>query len=161
MLRWLPWSGKRELGTDYSVSDYITSVRIKPGSQLVNKRLEETFLFNNPEISILKLIRDNRIHNSPGKYITLKENDQLLLMCNILSLSKLNDSQNLGLNEQIFWKGTDHHSTGEDNVTKLEERVFVELLMLPGAALLGKTLGNLRGICSRILYPWPLRSVRP
>ncbi|HCO82235.1 MAG TPA: SLC13 family permease, partial [Arenibacter sp.] len=153
MLRWLPWSGKRELGTDYSVSDYITSVRIKPGSQLVNKRLEETFLFNNPEISILKLIRDNRIHNSPGKYITLKENDQLLLMCNILSLSKLNDSQNLGLNEQIFWKGTDHHSTGEDNVTKLEERVFVELLMLPGAALLGKTLGNLRGYMQQDIIP--------
>ncbi len=153
MLRWLPWSGKRELGTDYSVSDYITSVRIKPGSQLVNKRLEETFLFNNPEISILKLIRDNRIHNSPGKYITLKENDQLLLMCNILSLSKLNDSQNLGLNEQIFWKGTDHHSTGEDNVAKLEERVFVELLMLPGAALLGKTLGNLRGYMQQDIIP--------
>ena len=53
-LRWLPWSGKRELGNDYSVADYITNVRIKSGSQLVNKRLEDTFLFNNPEISILK-----------------------------------------------------------------------------------------------------------
>ncbi len=153
MLGWLPWSGKRELGNDYSVADYITSVRIKSGSQLVNKRLEETFLFNNPEISILKLIRDNRIHNSPGKYITLKENDQLLLMCNIMSLSKLSDSQNLGLNEQNNWMGVDHGITGEEMVPKLEERVFVELLMLPGAALLGKTLGNLRGYMQQDIVP--------
>ncbi|MCK0136233.1 SLC13 family permease [Arenibacter sp. S6351L] len=153
MLKWLPWGGKKELGNDYSVTDYITSVRIKSGSQLVNKRLEETFLYNNPEISILKLIRDNRIHNSPGKYITLKENDQLLLMCNILNLTKLNDSQNLGLNEQIYWMGADHQSTGEDKVPKLEERVFVELLMLPGAALLGKTLGNLRGYMQQDIVP--------
>ena len=107
---------------------------------MVNKRLEETFLYNNPEISILKLLRDNRIHNSPGKYVTLKENDELLLMCNILSLSKLSDSQNLGLNEQNNWMAVDHGATGEKMVPKLEERVFVELLMLPGAALLGKTL---------------------
>ncbi|MEQ8216749.1 MAG: SLC13 family permease [Arenibacter sp.] len=152
-LRWLPWSGKRELGNDYSVADYITNVRIKSGSQLVNKRLEETFLFNNPEISILKLIRDNRIHNSPGKYITLKENDELLLMCNILSLSKLNDAQNLELNQPNYWMGAEHHSSEEEKVPKLEERVFVELLMLPGAALLGKTLGNLRGYMQQDIVP--------
>ena len=152
-LRWLPWSGKRELGNDYSVADYITNVRIKSGSQLVNKRLEDTFLFNNPEISILKLIRDNRIHNSPGKYITLKENDELLLMCNILNLSKLNDAQNLELNQPNYWMGAEHHSSEEEKVPKLEERVFVELLMLPGAALLGKTLGNLRGYMQQDIVP--------
>jgi len=160
MLRWLPWGGKRELGNDYGVSDYITNVRIKSGSQLINKRLEETFLYNNPEISILKLIRDNRIHNSPGKYITLKENDQLLLMCNILSLTKLKDSQNLQLNEQNYWMGADQHSTAEDQVPKLEERVFVELLMLPGAALLGKTLGNLRGYMQQDIVPVAIKKRR-
>ncbi|MCM4154067.1 SLC13 family permease [Arenibacter sp. N53] len=152
-LGWLPWSKNKDLGDDYSVGNYITNIRIKGESELVNKKLEDTFLFSNPEISILKLTRGNRIHNSPGKYVTLKENDELLLMCDIENLSKLKDSQNLGINEQNYWMKTGNTGDQERKIHKLEERVFVELLMLPGAALLGKTLGNLRGYMQQDILP--------
>lgn len=152
-IRWLPWSKGENLNEDYSIGNYITSVRIKGESQLVDKRIENTFLYNNPEISLLQLVRNNRIHNSPGKYISLKENDELLLMCDINSLAKLNESQNLGVNEQHHWMIPEEQAEGKENVPKLEERVFVELLMLPGAALLGKTLGNLRGYMQQDVLP--------
>lgn len=152
-IRWLPWSKGENLNEDYSIGNYITSVRIKGESQLVDKRIENTFLYYNPEISLLQLVRNNRIHNSPGKYISLKENDELLLMCDINSLAKLNESQNLGVNEQHHWMIPEEQAEGKENVPKLEERVFVELLMLPGAALLGKTLGNLRGYMQQDVLP--------
>jgi di/tricarboxylate transporter len=152
-LRWLPWSKSQDLGDDYSVGNYITNIRIKGESQLVNKKIEDTFLYSNPEISILKLTRGNRIHNSPGKYVTLKENDELLLMCDIENLTKLKVSQNLGINEHNYWMAKENQEEQEKDVSKLEERVFVELLMLPGAALVGKTLGNLRGFMQQDVIP--------
>ncbi|MDX1364080.1 MAG: SLC13 family permease [Arenibacter latericius] len=157
ILRWLPWSKNRDLNEDYSLENYITSVRIKSESQLVDKRIENTFLYNNPEISVLQLVRDNRVHNAPGKYISLKENDELLLMCDINTLSKLNESQGLGVNEQHHWMIPDNQSEEGEKDAKLDERVFVELLMLPGSALLGKTLGNLRGYMQQDVLPLAIK----
>ena len=145
-LRWLPWGKTQNIKEDYDIKNYITSILIKEGSQLVGKKIEETFLFNHSEISLLKLTRNNRVHNSPGKYITLKTNDELLVMCDLKNLSRLNESENLGINENQYWD-REKDDTKEDPTSKpseLDERIFVELLMLPGASLLGKTLGNLR-----------------
>jgi di/tricarboxylate transporter len=41
----------------------------------------------------------------------------------------------------------------EDKPADLDERIFAELLMLPGALLLGKTLGNLRGYMLQDVIP--------
>ncbi len=145
-LRWLPWGKTQNIKEDYDIKNYITSILIKEGSKLVGKKIEETFLFNHSEISLLKLTRNNRVHNSPGKYITLKTNDELLVMCDLKNLSRLNESENLGINENQYWD-REKDDTKEDPTSKpseLDERIFVELLMLPGASLLGKTLGNLR-----------------
>ena len=145
-LRWLPWGKNKNLREDYDISNYITNILIKEGSQLEGKKIEETFLYDHPEIALLKLTRDNRVHNSPGKYITLKKNDELLVMCDLQNLSRLHKSENLGINENEYWYGKIKEKNDKDNpkLSELDERVFVELLMLPGASLLGKTLGNLR-----------------
>ncbi len=157
-LRWLPWDKDLNLNEEYSIGEYITSVRINSESNLVDKKIEDTFLYDNPEISLLQLIRDNRMHNAPGKYITLKANDELLLMCDINNLSKLNESQHLGINEDPHWMPSEEPKQEEDDETpQLDERIFVELLMLPGAALLGKTLGNLRGFMQQDVLPIAIR----
>jgi len=51
----------------------------------VNKKLEDRLFYSaNPEISILKLTRGNRIHIPSEKYVhTLKENDELPVKCDI------------------------------------------------------------------------------
>ncbi|MDX1327074.1 MAG: SLC13 family permease, partial [Arenibacter sp.] len=157
-LRWLPWDKDLNLNEEYSIGEYITSVRINSESNLVDKKIEDTFLYDNPEISLLQLIRENRMHNAPGKYVTLKANDELLLMCDINNLSKLNESQHLGINEDPHWMPSEEPKQEEDDETpQLDERIFVELLMLPGAALLGKTLGNLRGFMQQDVLPIAIR----
>jgi len=98
----------------------------------------------------LKLTRRYQEHRSPGRYITLKADDELLLMCDLENLARLNESENLNLSEERYLKASASHKDGEDeadeksDTSAMEERVFVELLMLPGAVLLGKTLGDLR-----------------
>ncbi|MBM1105887.1 SLC13 family permease [Aurantibacter crassamenti] len=145
-LRWLPWGKGQNLGEDYDLNNFITTIRLNKDSQLVGKQIENTFLFENTEISLLKLTRNNREHNSPGKYITLKIDDELLIMCNIKNLARLNESENLSINEDKYLSEFTLQTEKDTNLesNELEERIFVELLMLPGAVLLGRTLGNLR-----------------
>lgn len=145
-LHWLPWSKGKKIDEDYNLNNYITTVRINPESRLTGKKIKDTFLYQNPEISLLKLTRNHKEHNSPGRYITLRAEDVLLLICNLENLARLKESENLGINEENNFLGPatgDTQETGHDS-NEWNERVFVQLLMLPGAPLLGKTLGTIR-----------------
>lgn len=143
-LRWLPWDDTKNINADYKIEDYITKVVINEDSQLVGKKIQESFLFENPNVSILQIVRDNRIHNSPGRYVTFRKGDQLLLMCDIENLAKIKESDDLTVHDENK-ESDENNAIKETKVTnELDESVFVELLMLPGAPLLGKTLGNLR-----------------
>jgi len=162
-LKWLPSGKNQDLKDDYDIGNYTTQIRINADSKLVGQKIEETFLYGNPDISLLKLTRHYQEHKSPGKYITLKADDELLLMCDIENLARLNESENLNISEEKYLKAP---ASGEDKADEksdtsgIEERVFVELLMLPGAVLLGKTLGNLRNFMLRDVIPLAIKKRR-
>lgn len=156
-LRWLPWDNAKNLGKDYNIDNYLTKVNINADSKLIGRKIQESFLFENPEVSLLQLIRNNRIHNSPGKYITLKENDQLLLLCNLENLALLKTSQNLSVNEDIHLDKQQEADKKEDEGTKFDENIFVELLMLPGATLLGMNMARLRSFMLQDAIPLAIK----
>ncbi|MCZ4320038.1 SLC13 family permease [Aequorivita viscosa] len=144
--RWLPKDSKENLRDAYNLENFVTTVVINKNSNLIDKRIEDTFLFNNSEISILKLTRNKQITNAPGKYITLKEKDKLLLMCDIENLSKLNDAEGLSVhkNQDAFKKPKPEVDNEEETQKKPDDYGFVELLILPGSILIGKSLKQLR-----------------
>ena len=98
--RWLPNDSRENLEDAYDLENYVTTVVINKGSNLIDKNIEDTFLYTNPEISILKLTRNNQITNAPGRYITLKENDKLVLMCDLENLAKLNEAEGLSVHKK-------------------------------------------------------------
>ncbi|CAM3575041.1 SLC13 family permease [Zobellia roscoffensis] len=155
-LRWLPWGKGKNLDDDYHLNNYVTNVHINADSQLVGKTIQESFLFENPDVSLLKLTRKNRVHNSPGKYITFKADDELLLLCDLENLSRINESENLSLNQEQYYapiQDTELNDETNTNEDELDQRVFAELLMLPGAQFLGKTLGQLRSLMMQDMVP--------
>src|SRR5690554_3147718 len=159
-LRWLPWGKKQNINKDYKIDNYITKVKVTPKSKLIGKNIYNSFLHNNPEVILLKLIRNNYTYNSPGKYITLKANDQLILMCDLENLSRINKSANMNIYDKEnlnIQNNEPSELTEAGEEMDLEERVFVELLMLPGATLLGKTLGNLRYFMMPDIIPIAIR----
>ncbi|MEH6679938.1 MAG: SLC13 family permease [Sediminicola sp.] len=143
-IQWLPWGKNHTIKEDYGLDNFITTVKINNGSNLVGKTIEETFLHDNADISLLKLTRNNRMHNAPGKYITLREDDTLLLMCDLKNLTKLNQSENLTIYEGETFPPEQGTEEKENQESRLNKRTFIELLVLPGSSLLGKTLGMLR-----------------
>ncbi|MCG9791179.1 SLC13 family permease [Flavobacterium algicola] len=161
-LRWLPWDKQQTLSKGYNIDNYLTKVRINPESQIVGKKIQDSFLFENPDLTLLQLTRNNNIQKSPGKYITLKEGDELLLLCNIESLTYIKAAENLKIYEEnnLDSKELNEEAFIEANITEVEEvdeRVFVELLMLPGASLLGESLGSLRTFMTQDVIPLAIK----
>ncbi|MEH6763133.1 MAG: SLC13 family permease [Aequorivita antarctica] len=145
--RWLPNDSKEDLQDAYDLDNYVTTVVINKGSNLIDKNIEDTFLYNNPEISILKLTRNKQITNAPGRYITLKANDKLLLMCDLENLTKINEAEGLSVHktqENDKKKIAEKFEEENGNAKKQDDLGFVELLILPGSILIGKTLKQLR-----------------
>ncbi|HPE83283.1 MAG TPA: sodium:proton antiporter [Aequorivita sp.] len=145
--RWLPKHSEENLHDAYDLENYVTTAVISKDSNLIDKNIEDTFLYTNPGISILKLTRNKQITNAPGRYITLKANDKLVLMCDIESLARLNDADGLSVHktQEINKKRQAIENDEENkNVKKQDDLGFVELLILPGSILIGKNLKQLR-----------------
>jgi uncharacterized protein with PhoU and TrkA domain len=90
--RFLPNSKKNQISEDYNLDEFITKVIITKSSDVIGKSIGETFLHNNEDLEVLKLKRDGIINDHPGQFTSLKENDQLLLRCNMENLIKLRDT---------------------------------------------------------------------
>ncbi|CAM3416104.1 SLC13 family permease [Aequorivita lipolytica] len=140
--RWLPKDSKENLRDAYDLENYITTVVINNDSDLIDKKIEDTYLFTNSEISILKLTRNKQITNAPGRYITLKAKDKLVLMCDLENLTRLNEAKDLSVHKTK--ENTKKKESEEEDIKKQEDLGFVELLILPGSILVGKTLKQLR-----------------
>lgn len=143
--RFLPKDSQESLPDAYELENFVTTVVIKKDSKLIDKKIEDTFLYTNPEISILKLTRNKQITNAPGKYITLKANDRLVLMCGLENLNEINEAEGLSIHKKRESKSkTNNESEESATKSKSEEFGLVELLILPGSILIGKTLKQLR-----------------
>ncbi len=161
--RWLPNDSKENLQDAYDLDNYVTTVVITKDSNLIDKNIEDTFLYTNPEISILKLTRNKQITNAPGRYIKLKANDKLVLMCNIENLAKLNDAQDLSVHktkEKNKKRQIIENEEDGKNPKKPDDLGFVELLILPGSILIGKTLKQLRKQTFQSALPIAIRKRR-
>lgn len=145
--RWLPKDPQQNLEEAYELEKFITVVVINKNSNLIDKKIQNTFFYKNSEISILKLIRLGQTTNEPGKYITLKEKDKLLVMCDVETLAKLNTDKGISVHkdqETILSEEKNGDGNEQGKLKKLKGFGFVELLILPGSILIGKTLKQLR-----------------
>ncbi|WP_290626478.1 SLC13 family permease, partial [Altibacter sp.] len=144
--RWLPKDSEDSIEDRYGLQNFVTTAVINKDSSLIDKKIGDTFLFNNKDVSLLKLTRDGQITNAPGQYITLKEGDALLLMCDLENLSRLNDAEGLTIHEDTL----SHNQVPESESDMQESKkihsgnALIELLILPGSNLIGKTLTQIR-----------------
>ncbi len=145
--RWLPKQGQEDLQEEYELEKFVTTVVIEETSSFVGKRIEDTPFYSNPEVSILKLSRNKQVTNAPGKYITLKAKDKLVLMCDVETLAQLNLDEGVSIrkeNKPEDVAEVDPNVEAGEKPKKPEDFGFVELLILPGSPLIGKTLKQLR-----------------
>lgn len=161
--RFLPKENPDQLEKSYKLDELLTTVEIGEESALVGKRIEKTFLYDNPDLSVIKLIRGEVVINAPGRYVSLRPGDKLVVMCDFESLLRLSEEEDFIINEhkssaseeknkkkevldidQPVTKIQKEKSKKGDKKEEREKPIYAELLMLPGSSLLGKTLKDLR-----------------
>ncbi|WP_194852580.1 SLC13 family permease [Nonlabens antarcticus] len=156
--RWLPKDKNQGVADGYGIQEFIFTLTVTDTSDLIGQRLSETLLEDNPELSILKLIRNRNVINAPGKYIDLKAGDHIVIMGSVDDLAKfleaddfiLHDDRNRASEEL---KEANEVESNSDEEKELSPMRYIELLILPGSNLIGQTLRRLRKTLLQGAYP--------
>ena len=138
----LPTGNSDDLDVLDKNNRYLTTVQIKEDSELIDKTLEETVLFKDDKIKILKLIRGYKTTKSPGKYIKIKPNDVFVISGDAKSLFDLKNSEHYLVNhthEEIENETILNEKQKEVDYTKI-----VDLVVLPGSTLINKRFSDIK-----------------
>ena len=158
--RFLPKDSTKNLSEQYDVDKYVAAISLAQDSKLIGKSIKDTFL-SNDNIYILKLLRKGlESQNLDGETI-LKEDDSLLLSCDLEQLMQIKSNSEVlissdddgpaKLSNREF---SDAEVTNDsDQNTQVGNVILVELLMLPGARFLGKSLNELRKVMPHDAIP--------
>lgn len=156
LVRFLPKDSKEKLRDQYDLDSYITTIELAPGSKLIGKGTNDTFL-GDDEISVLKFIRPGYDATDNLEKIELREGDRLMLSCTLEHLLRLKSDTEVIVSPDDMGSGTYSHYEFRDsteigdgtNGRNGTRKILVEMMMMPGARFLGKTLDGLK---STLLY---------
>lgn len=153
--RWLPQEKDKAIADSYNIQEFIFAVTLKEESELVGQQLSGTILSDNPKLSVIKLIRDQKVINAPRKDISLKAGDEIVIIGTVDDLAQfLNKNDFINHQERsledIKTKDEDGKSeeSGESSIMR-----YIELLILPGSNLIGETLRDMRKASVFGAYP--------
>ncbi len=153
--RFLPKGTSNNVRDDYAIDSYIFTVKISEESKLIGERLEK---FSDASAVVLKLIRDKNVLNAPGKYIDIKKGDNFVLMSDLDSLQKFVKEYDLSINDK---RETEQEGEVKDGEKEEESQMtYVELLILPGSNLIGRTLKQLRKATIMGAFPIAIKKRR-
>ncbi len=152
--KWLPKDKTADLADNYGIQEFLFTVTISESSKLIGERLSESILADNPDISVIKLIRNKMIVNAPGKYVDLRAGDELVMMGTVEDLSQFLNQDDFVLHGKRPVAPT--NEADQKNDEKVQEAPimrYMEMLILPGSNLIGSTLRKIRQSTLYGAYP--------
>ena len=157
--RFLP-KDTSQLSDKYDLNRYLLTLKIVPKSPLAGKKIGDSFMFKEPDVTVLRLTRKGIDQNLSNHQIELKENDVILLHCSIENLQRMRaegyfdieleakDTFKSNKETQIKKVGAAtkkiKNTLEEERVEDTDEPVLLELLLLPGSRFLGRSLEELK-----------------
>ena len=127
--------GADEFDQPFGVRLYLTEVMILPGSPIAGKTLIESGLGSELDLNVLRIVRGKNRYFGPRSNLTLEEGDVLLVEGNRDEILKVKDIAGIDIKADV--KLSDPGMTNE-------EAELVEVILLPGSPLLGRTLKRFR-----------------
>jgi di/tricarboxylate transporter len=132
--RWLlPERQAQELTAAFELGEYITELRVMADSPLIGKTVMESNLGTEHDVTILKLLDEDRKIWAPYRQ-RLREGGILLVRGKIQELMALKESAKLELHAEFKLR---------DESLQDEEMLLVQALIAPQSQLVGRTLKNI------------------
>jgi di/tricarboxylate transporter len=153
--RWLPKEKEADLADNYGIQEFLFTVTLTEKSELIGQRLSESILNENPEVSLIKLIRDHKVVNAPGKYVDLRAGDELVMMGTVEDLAPFINQEDFILHSRRGVTPTEsqEEEVETDQPDKPVVMRYIEMLILPGSNLIGETLRKIRRTSLYGAYP--------
>ncbi len=133
---------------DLGSASYTTEAVVMPESRLVGQTLEEAGLGRDLDLRIIRIVRNKTRYIEPKASTRLEQGDVLLMEGTRDDLLKIKDVVGIELkaDAKFTLPETEAAPNGENNNGTKEARVsnLVELLILPGSELIGRTLRGSR-----------------
>jgi di/tricarboxylate transporter len=134
-MRLLPNRAEEDLAQDYHLRDYLTEVVVLPDSPLVGKTLSESKLGSDFDLVLLAIIRGNERKIIPHARQVLQAGDVLLVEARADDIIRIKDTAGVEIKADL--------KLPEDPFNK-EEAQLVEVMLMPGSDLRGRTLNEVR-----------------
>ncbi len=149
------------LSEKYDLDRYLMTLHILPESPLVGKKIGESFMFKETDITVLRLTRNEIDQDLLKHNMVLKPDDVILLHCSLENLQRMRGEGyfDINLEERDNIKSTKdtqikkvgagakkaQKDSGDEGVVDgTSETLLLELLLLPGSRFLGRTLTELK-----------------
>ena len=157
--RWLPKSNKDQLNEPYVDNTFMFTLTVKTDSKLIGTALSETKLYKNPDIQILKLIRDDIVNNSPGPNTTLRAHDKLVVLSDVKSYASISkDDFSLTSENELYFQQYIDNKLDTDN--EKNPYSYVELLILPGSEFVDKSFAEIKSLLFNVARPLGIQNRR-
>ncbi|MCL8008199.1 SLC13 family permease [Gelidibacter japonicus] len=157
--RWLPKTNKNDL-TDTSVGNtFLFSLTVKPESKLIGTPISDAKFYKNPDIRVLRLIRNDIVNDNPGPNTTLRPNDKLVVLSDVKAYASISkeDFRLTAENELSFLEDIDPDNESD---TKKSAYSYVELLILPGSEFIDKSFSEIKNLLFNIARPLGIQNRR-
>ena len=147
------------LSDKYDLDRYLLTLTVDPESSLVGKKLGDSFMFKESDITVLRITRNRLDQNLFNKEMEIHANDVILLHCSLENLQWMRgqgyfevDVEHLdqikpGSSTQIKRVGGKRKKKDDPDTQETEKEkdaVLLELLLLPGSRFVGRTLAELK-----------------
>ncbi len=147
--RWLPNSNSDELVDTFIDNTFVFTLTVKEESKWIGRPLSDAKFYKNPDIRILKLIRDDIVNTSPGPNTTLRANDQLVLLSDVKAYASIS---------KVDFRLSAENEAHESEVKEPEKEgknaySYIELLVLPGSEFIDKSFSEIKTLLFNIAQP--------
>ncbi|MEO5787854.1 SLC13 family permease [Gelidibacter sp.] len=150
--RWLPKSSNDQLHEVYVDNTFMFTLTVKPESKLIGTAISEAKFYKNPDIRVLKLIRDDIVNNSPGPNTTLRAQDKLVVLSDVKAYASISkdDFTLTSENEHYFQEEVDPKLDSDNEKNAYS---YVELLILPGSEFIDKSFSEIKRLLFNVATP--------
>jgi di/tricarboxylate transporter len=123
--------GSGDLVEEFALSEYLTEIVLLPESDSVGKRIKDSSLARDLDLTILKIQREDHAINLPSANDVLQADDILLVRCDIEKIRALQEREGVKFKPQSKWE--------DENLT-YENFRLVEAVIEPSSDLVRSTL---------------------
>ncbi|PRY94564.1 di/tricarboxylate transporter [Hasllibacter halocynthiae] len=117
------------LMSDRSRMKFFTEVAIPEGSELIGQNVKDADLFSREGVRVIDVVRGDASLRRDLKEVVLQEGDRVVLRTRMAEVLSLQENRDL---------------RAVDRIGEAQETITVEVLVTPGARVVGRRLGQLR-----------------